>query len=66
MNIDELIQSALCKGQTLKSLDPSAPLSFPDQSTDIRTSIVNPNPPPTLPLFLSPFLFRLRTEIIAK
>lgn len=35
MNIDELIRSALSKGQTQRSLDPTAPLALPIQYTDM-------------------------------
>lgn len=61
MNIDELIQSALSKGQTTRSLHPMAPLALPVRYTDMPTSRV-------LSLhFFSFFLpLRSRTEIIAK
>lgn len=40
MNIDELIQSALSKGQTMRSLHPMAPLALPVWYTDMPTSRV--------------------------
>lgn len=61
MNIDELIQSALSKGQTTRSLHPMAPLALPVRYTDMPTSRVL-----SLHFFFFFLPLRSRTEIIAK
>jgi len=54
MNIDELIQSAVSKGQIQRSLNPTAPPVLPVRYTDMPTSCVPPTPPFSVSVSLSP------------